>query len=55
MVDTRDTRDPQELGQTLLDQAPMVRSAYGEDIPLSEIYDLHVSHFPIPDHQLDFR
>lgn len=40
--DTRDLRDPQHIGGKLLDEAPHVRSAYGDKIPLSEIYDVHV-------------
>lgn len=46
---TRDLRDPKALGETLLDQAPKVRSQYGAEIPLSEIYDIHVRLFSIPD------
>jgi hypothetical protein len=43
----RDIRDPIALGDTLLIQARYVRDAYGQDIPLSEVYDKHVSHFGI--------
>lgn len=52
--DTRDLRDPEELGFTLLDQAAFVRRAYGETIPLSEIYDFHVRFFDINDYESEF-
>lgn len=44
----RDIRDPNILGEKLLEQAPIVRDTYGDTIPLSEIYDYHVRKFDLP-------
>jgi hypothetical protein len=41
----RDIRDPIAVGECLLEQAPVVRATYGKDIPLAEVYDVHVSKF----------
>lgn len=43
----RDLRDPQKLGELLLEQAVHVRRAYGDDISLPEVYDEHVRFFPV--------
>lgn len=45
---SRDLRDPDVLGRTLLAQALPVRGTYGKGIKLSSIYDEHVSDFAIP-------
>jgi hypothetical protein len=41
----RDLRDPQLLGATLLSDAASARSAYGDGIPLHEVWDVHTSHY----------
>jgi hypothetical protein len=43
----RDQRDPQKLGELLLSSATAARGAYGADIPITEVYDVHVRHIPV--------
>lgn len=45
----RDIRDPKLLGEKLLFEVESVRSTYGEEIPLSEIWDVHVGKLSHPD------
>jgi hypothetical protein len=42
----RDQRDPQALGESLLSHAAGARDAFGHDIPLHEVWDVHVQHLP---------
>lgn len=45
-----DPRDPRELGNILLAAASAARAAYGPDIPLHEVWDVHVQYVPCPDY-----
>lgn len=38
----RDLRDPAKLGELLLSSATAARGAYGADIPITQVYDVHV-------------
>lgn len=50
MLDIRDLRDPEKLGHKLLYEAEAVRRTYGEKIPLSEVWEIHVSKLTHPEY-----
>lgn len=49
----KDLRDPAILGERLISYTATVRGAYGSDIPMSEVFDVHVQHLANPDYASD--